>query len=51
MVPYQGEQKVKLCASVRHCVDEPRIPFPYVPAYTWLFAHVYWTKLDTGTDG
>jgi hypothetical protein len=32
MVPYQGEQKVKLCASVRQCVEAPTIPYAYVPA-------------------
>ena len=49
MVPYQGEEKVKLCAIVRHCVGTPgRIPYAYVPAWTCLFAHVYWTKLEHG---
>ena len=32
MVPYQSEEKVKVCVSVRHCVEDLRIPYPYVPA-------------------
>jgi hypothetical protein len=41
ILPYQGEQKVKLCASMRHCVEILGIPYPYVPACTWLFVSVY----------
>jgi hypothetical protein len=32
ILPYQGEQKVKLCANVRQCVETLRTPCPYVPA-------------------
>jgi hypothetical protein len=48
ILPYQGEQKVKLCVTVRHCVGKVRIAYAFIHSWTPPFTTVYWTKLDNG---